>query len=377
MKKIRLGGVGIGRGGGLYGVAANDYRVKLVAICDLDIEAHSQPGRMIPEYAARGIHFEKTYDDFNKFLEHDMDAVVIATPPACHAEQSIAAMKAGMHVISEIPAAVTIEEARELVNTVRKTGKIYIFAENCCYLGMTETWRQIVQSGKIGKPFYAEGEYIHDLRYQHWRSWTDAVFPESPLGGQDKLTWRAKFHPIRYCTHEVGPLLEIFNDRVARVMAVDTGSNVSPKTGSIDMAVALMKTIGGVVIKELVGFCMAQPTSLRYFCIHGAKGSLETDRWYGDEGTLAYFEDIPNLRNMMKLQITPYPKKAYPHWVTESGHSGIDGVMMLDFINCIANETPSPIDVYRGLDFSLPGIIAAASAENGNVWLDVPDPRDW
>jgi len=379
-RKIRLGGVGIGRGEGLYGTASYDHRVQLVAICDLDMDVHVKRG-LPARYESRGIKIEKLYDNFDEFLQHDMDAVAIATPPACHAEQSIKAMNAGMHVISEIPTAMNVEEAKELVKTVRKTGKFYMTAENVCYSGLTQTWRKIVQDGRIGKPFYAEGEYLHDLRYQFMRSWTDPMFPENPLAGPDKPTWRTTIYPARYCTHEIGPLLEILNDRVVRVMATDTGSNVSPQTGTTDLAVALMKTAGGVTMKELVGFCMSQPHSLRYFCMYGTKGSLETERWGwgkgGSEETLAYFEDIPNLRNVIGMPVCDYPKKKYPAWVSESGHGGIDGAMILDFIDCIADGKPSPIDVYRGLDYSLPGILAAQSAKEGSVWLEVPDPRKW
>ena len=97
-RKIRIGGVGIGRGEGVYGLAGKDHRASLVAVCDLDIEAHERRG-----LTARNPSIEKLYDHFDKFLEHDMDVVMICTPPHCHAPQSIAALSAGLHVFSEIP----------------------------------------------------------------------------------------------------------------------------------------------------------------------------------------------------------------------------------------------------------------------------------
>ena len=70
-----------GRGGGLCGTASRDHRIRLVAVCDLDIKTHVKRGLLKP-YADRGVPLEKVYDDFDVFLAHDMDAVVVATPPA-------------------------------------------------------------------------------------------------------------------------------------------------------------------------------------------------------------------------------------------------------------------------------------------------------
>ena len=371
-KKIRIGGVGVGRGEGVYGTASYDHRVELVAICDLDVEVHVKRG-----LKKRYMKIEKLYDDFNKFLEHDLDAVFVCTPPHFHAPQAIAALNAGMHVFSEIPVAMTVQESMDLVRTVRKCKKIYMAGENVNYSGMADTWRSIVQAGKIGKPFYAEGEYMHDIRNLFTRRCHDVFFPEAPLDGPDSPTWRASLYPIRYCTHEIGPLLMILNDRVEKVMTVDTGCNVSPKTKTIDMAVAMMKTKGGVLIKEMAGFSISQPGGFRYFSMYGTKGCLETERWGKEDQTLAYFDDVPNLTSMMRLPLNSFPKKTYPAWIGSSGHGGVDGAMVLDFINAIEKDRQSPIDVYQGLDFTLPGILGVESAGKGSIWLDVPDPRKW
>jgi len=374
VRKLRLGCVGLTRGNSLFRLAAHHPHVELVAACDLQIEVWMR--RLKPEYEAAGIQLEKTYENFDQFLEHAMDAVIIATPPSFHAQQSIAALNAGMHVLCEIPTAMNLQEARALVDATRQTDRLYMAAENLLYLGMTHAWREMVQSGRLGKIIYGEGEYIHDIRALHVDTWTDSYYPNTPLGKPPAPSWRAYLHPIRYCTHEVGPLLEILQDRVVQVMAVDTGSNMAPETGTIDMAVALMKTAKGTILKELVGFCVAQPSARRYFCLYGTKGSLETARWEGNE-TWAYLDDIPHLSGMVKLPIAAIPHGRYPQWVTQSGHGGVDGAMMFDFINSIIENRASPADVYRGLDFTLPGILGVMSAEEDNTWLEVPDPRRW
>lgn len=376
MNEVRLGCVGLRRGLDLSVVAAHDPRVKIVAVCDPNLDACKD--RVKAQFDPLGVQFEKTYEDFGEFLSHDMDAVIIASPPTFHASQSIAAMNVGLDVLSEIPVAWSLDEAYDLVNAVRKTGRFYMTAENLCYMGMTDTWKGIVRDGRIGKPLYAEGEYAHDVRHMFHESWMNDTSPKT-IKNEDKKTWRANLHPARYCTHEVGPLLEIMEDRVIQVMAVDTGSNVSPETGSIDMAVALMKTEKGAVIKEITAFCVALPTAHRYFKLQGSKGFLETSRWSGShcQDVLAYFADVPNLRNAMKLSVNPSPGGSHPSWIYESGHDGVDGLMLLDFIDSLLEKRPSPIDVYRGLDYSLPGMLGCASAEAGGTWMDVPDSRGW
>lgn len=370
-KRIRIGGVGVGRGEGLYGTASNDHRADLVAVCDLDIKTHLARG-LDKRYST----IEKFYSDFDEFLEHDLDVVMIASPPAFHASQSIAALQADKHVLCEIPVAMTIEESKALIKAVRKSKRIYMSAENVCYSGMAQSWRQLVRDGRIGKPIYAEGEYLHDVRNMFHRQWQNVYFPEAHTSGPDTPTWRASLYPIRYCTHEIGPLLMILDDRVTEIMCADTGSNVAPKTKTIDMAVAIMRTANGTLIKELAGFAVAQPEGLRYFCMYGTKGCMETERW-GTHQTLAYFDDVPNLSSMMRLPLTSGPRKPAPSWVAAGGHGGVDGAMVLDFLNAIQTGGPSPIDVYQGLNFTLPGILGTQSAQQKCQWLKVPDPRKW
>jgi len=58
-------------------------------------------------------------------------------------------------------------------------------------------------------------------------------------------------------------------------------------------------------------------------------------------------------------------------------YGSIEWDMLRDFFSCIREDRPSSMDVYRALDYTLPGIIAAESIKQGSVPLPVPDPREW
>src|SRR5690606_497378 len=104
-KTIRLGVVGLGRGQSFFGSAAKALGFELVALCDLWEEKLLEIGKR---------HNVATYTDYDKFLEHDMDAVVLANYFHEHAPFAIKALKAGKHVMSETAACKTLAEGVEL-----------------------------------------------------------------------------------------------------------------------------------------------------------------------------------------------------------------------------------------------------------------------
>jgi len=282
-KKLRLGLIGCGgRGAKLARVAAWHHNVELVAACDTNPEYR--------EYLA-GVWRERCPDHPPPAMcetveallaRGDIEVAMVATPPMLHAEHSILALKAGCHVFSEVPAVLTIGEGKELVDAVEKSGKVYFFGENNCYLLTIKTWKQFVREGRIGAPQYVEGEYVHDIRGLFTRD--------------GAITWRHAFDPIRYSTHETGPLLDILDDRIVQAVGMTTSSKGYPGKPSDDLQVALFRTSKGFTYKELDGFCVSRQSPCHYFSIYGSKGFLETSR-HGPLKTLAHFHDVPEFHH--------------------------------------------------------------------------------
>lgn len=347
---LKVGVVGLGRGMSLLRTFALHKDVKIVAVCDINEE------RAVSVKAE--LELEGTYGDYDKFLAHDMDIVVVATPLPFHVKNSIAALESGKHVLCEVPIANSIQECELLAKAVKKSKAKFMFAENCNYWYSVEKWRELVADGKFGKPIYAEAEYVHDCR---------SIMRDS----QGNLTWRASMPPIYYCTHSLGPILSIINDRCISAVGMNTGVNIAPDLGAIDMGVGLFRTEKGAVIKILCGFSVERKPAFHYYSLYGTGGCLETIR--GTDKNAGYFKDS-GASGMTEL---PYDRNhpQAPDSATIGGHGTCEYYMINAFIESIINDTRPPIDVYDGLDYSLPGLCAHLSAQQGGRLVNIPDFR--
>jgi len=345
---LKAGVVGLHRGAGLVSMLAAQKDVSVTAGCDTDAER--------AENIKERMGLEAVYTDYDKFLAHDMDIVVVATPMPFHVQHSIAALESGRHVMCEVVIANSMDECEALVKAVKKSGKKYMLAENCCYWYFVEKWREMVTDGKIGKPIYAEAEYIHDTR---------SIMRDS----KGNLTWRASRPPIHYITHSMGPLLSIMKDKCVSAVGMGTGVNVAPDLGVEDMEVGLFRTEKGAVIKVLRGSSIERKPAFHYYSIYGTSGCLESIR--GTDRSVAYFKGDAGMTEL------PYghnhPKA--PDEAAGGGHGTCEYFMVKAFVDCIINDTKPPIDVYDGLDYSLPGFCAHISAQNGGKLVNIPDFR--
>ena len=154
-KTIRVGVIGVGRGMNFAMGAGPVLGMKLVALCDTWEERLKAAGKELNVAA---------YADYEKFLEHDMDAVVLANFFHEHAPFAVKALRAGKHVISETASNTTLAEGVELCRTVEKTGLTYMLAENYPYSAYNQEMRKLYRSGLIGEFKYGEGEYVQDRK---------------------------------------------------------------------------------------------------------------------------------------------------------------------------------------------------------------------
>ena len=187
--EIRVGVIGVGRGESFIRGATDAVGMKLVAICDVWEERLQAAGRT---------HGVATYTDYDAFLEHDLDAVILANYFHEHGPFAVKALDAGKHVLSETSSNGTIAEGVALCRAAERSGCIYMLAENYCYTVFSQEMRRLYRTGEIGRATYAEGEYNHpmapDARLRlapgehHWRNWLPSTY---------------------YCTHALAPLVYI------------------------------------------------------------------------------------------------------------------------------------------------------------------------
>ncbi len=335
----------------------NDHsETRVAAVCDTDFAR--------AETVAADLDIERSYRDFESFIRSDFDIAVIATPFPLHVEHVIKALEQGKHVLSEVPPAYTVNEAKQLVRAVRKhSNRKYMMAANYNYIHFIREWIQRVRGGAVGAITYAEVEYIHHI----------PSLLKTPDGS---ATWRTNLPPIMYCMHDLGPIITMLGERLVDATGFSTGARISPENGTVDMQLGVFHSESGAVIKLLVGFSHERGRDHHFISVYGTKGCIENSRWNPNTEGYVHFKDAPATPSLTPAQITINDPHA-PEEANKGGHGTSEYYLIRDFISSIQNNTKPPIDVYTALDFGLPGICAEQSIRAGGKKINIPDPRTW
>jgi predicted dehydrogenase len=356
---IRVGVVGVGRGQSFAQGANEVVGMKLVALCDLWKERLEEVGR---RYGVA------TYTDYDRFLEHDMDAVILANYFHQHAPLAIKALEAGKHVMSETASNTTLAEGVALCRTVEKTGLTYMLAENYPYTAFNQEMRRLYQAGEIGQVTYAEGEYNHPMAprdrlrispgMKHWRAWLPSTY---------------------YCTHALAPLVYITEARPVKVNGLSiAGREVDRMTVRVGDpgSVILCRMDNGAVFRI---FGLVLPGHSNWYRLHGTRGAMELTRGGGYFGP----GQIRVWHEPWDLQPGEEAERVYtPDWpehgdlAAKAGHGGGDFWTNFHFTNAIRTGEMPFLNVYRGVAMSSVGILAWKSALEDGRPFDVPDFSD-
>jgi len=361
-REFRVGVVGLHRGHGLVRALANHPQVTIAALCDLDLETVRQVG------ADHGLSEELQFTDFDAFLQAPIDVVAIATPIGFHADQAVAALSAGKHVLSEQTMAYTVEDCRRIVEATGQSGRHYMMAENFTYFPYFREWQKLIQSGGLGEIVYAEAEYLHEI--------IDRL--ENLETGDYR--WRSTRPPIWYCGHSLGPLLTLLDDRIVMATGAATGSLGHPDKpiGYLDMEVGLFKTEKGRFIKILRSQTVRRYPSLVWYSIYGTKGFVENGReggWGTTEGYYFLLDSMDTTSGAQRM-VSPTVDPQLPADAALKGsHGTSEYVMVREFFKAIEANVSPPIDAVRAAEITVPGLIAHEAAMQGGVWLDVPQFR--
>ncbi len=356
---IRVGVVGVWRGESFAASANAHPGMELVALCDTWEERLEVVGEKL------GVAI---YTDFEKFLSHEMDAVVLANYFHQHAPLAIKTLNSGRHVMSETAACSTLAEGVELVEAVEASGKIYLFAENYAYMRVNQEMRRLYQSGLVGEFQYGEGEYVHPSSVEtinrlspglnHWRNWIPATY---------------------YCTHSLSPVMHITDTLPTSV----NGFVISREVGDGDLSkrtvrqndpasMIAIKMDSGAVVKLLQVGLSGHGNFVR---IHGSTGLMENMRHGGPEMLRlrreSFWSDDGELDERVYLPQFP----AEHEKAAKAGHGGGDFFTIYHFAQAIRTGEQPYLDVYRGVAMSIVGIQAYRSALDNSNTISVPDFR--
>lgn len=145
-QKLRIGLVGLGGMGKKHlSCHVDNPRVEIVALCDI------LPERTEAALTLHSLENTHTYTDFHTMIDTEqLDAVDIATPNYLHSVIAVCAMEHGLHVFSEKPDAVSVEEALKMKEASEKYGKTLMVMRNNRYYTNSQYLKKLIAAGECG-----------------------------------------------------------------------------------------------------------------------------------------------------------------------------------------------------------------------------------
>lgn len=354
--------LGSKRGADMIKICEKLDNVQLVAICercDLHLE------QLKATFELQGVTI---YSDFEEFIEHNMDAVILANSADQHAAFAIKAMENGKHVLSEVLPVQTLKEAVELIEAVEATGKIYAYAENFCYMRAAYEMKRLYQAGKIGEFEYGEGEYIHNC---------EPMWEKLTYG--DKNHWRNRMYANFYCTHSIGPLIHITGLRPVLVSGMEGGMmerHMRVGAAGGQYGIEMITLDNGGMIKSLHGELYKKSI---WFSVYGSKGRMESAREDAKQGEMKkiYVNADAYSGEYREEKLEVYePEPSFPEITSSGVHSADFGVVYHFVKKILGDDDADIIDVYEAMDMFLPGMFAYRSVLNGGAPQEIPNLRE-
>lgn len=362
MKKIKIGVFGTGRGFTI----AKDFMMlncEIVALCDFNKDRLLKAAAQVDNSIA-------LYDDFYKFIEHDMDAVILANYFHEHTPYAIECFKRNIHVYCECISNSTMAEGAQLAMAYKDTKSIFFLAENYPQMIFNREMKKVCDSGTLGKILYAEGEYNHpgdpnNIEFKKEYNY----FPEH---------WRNYVPRTYYITHSLGPLMRITGATPKRVTALCAFAPIEgdvPSATNVGDRAAIITTQNDDGSIYRVTGCATFGGHHNAYRICGTNGQIENLRGMGDKVMLRYNAwNKPEGTN----EVTLYD----PEWndkdealIRQSSHDGADVITARMFVECIKeNKQPEfPFDLHSAIAMSSVAILGHRSMLEGGMPYDIPD----
>lgn len=343
------------------------------------------------EECRRRFDLAGTLPSFEKMLESSVDAVAIFTQRWTHGPLVVQALRAGKHVYSAVPMAISVADIDAIIEAVKETGLVYMMGETSHYNPAAVFARQKLASGEFGRIFYTEGDYIHDIESMY------LGFQHS--GGED---WKstASFPPMLYPTHAIGGILSVLPAHAVSVSSIgvhDDGTDrifdrsLSIFDNDFSNETALFELSDGGIMRTSEMRRVGYPTHIREsrFRFFGTRGSFE------QLAEVSVWQDQQHVEDVSDLLSTRHPARPDGSsglmWASgyarvqdtsrlpeellgaPNGHEGVHHFLADDFVRAVNTRTMPPINAWQAARYTLPGIIAHASSMQGGVRLQIPD----
>jgi predicted dehydrogenase len=339
-RKIRMGIVGYGvcKFGAQFSFQHHP-NVEVVAVSDLF------PDRC--QELARVCGCKKTYPSLEEMVKDDtIEAIFVATDAPSHCRHCLEVLRHGKHVACAVPAVwERLEDADELFETVKSSGRNYMLFETSCYHADLFAMRRIYEAGGFGQLVYSEGEYFH---------YACAVI-DSYKG------WRIGLPPQWYPTHSNAYYVGVTGERFTEVSCFGMPSvrdELQPANNRygnpFGTEIALFRTSEGGMAR--MGVSWDTPGyGGEVGRVRGQRGSMVGTNYQGLEKKLPALDRPP-----------------LPPSVKAGGHGGSHGHLGHEFVVSILQQRKPLIDIAWALNMTVSGIVAHESALKDGETLKIP-----
>lgn len=365
---------------------------------------------VVDERAERAAEAVERFDlagaksSFEDLLASDVDAVAIFTQRWTHGPLVERALRAGKHVYSAVPMAISEEEIARIIEAVRETRNVYMMGETSYYNPATVYARNQHEAGKFGRVFYTEGDYVHDMDLGFYDAYQ--------YSGGDRWKETASYPPMLYPTHAIGGVLGalpaahavsvscvgVKDDRQDGVFDKD----VSMFGNDFSNATALFELNDGGVMRTNEMRRVGYPSHIREsrFRFFGTEASFEqlakVTVWQ-DKANVHDISEQMESRPSMALDdpslanVAPELRDAFVSGLAPvhdsdrlpeefrgapNGHEGSHHFLVDDFVTAVNTRTLPPVNAWTAARFTLPGIVAHESARRHGERLPIRDFGD-
>lgn len=343
-----------------------------------------------------GAVVDETFEDM---LASDVDAVAIFTQRWTHAPLVIAALEAGKHVYSAVPMATAVTEIEDIIAAVERTGLTYMMGETSYYNPATVYMRQRIRRQELGRVFYSEGDYVHDMDLGFYAAYE--------YSGGENWKQTASYPPMLYPTHALGGVLGALPARAVSVSCIgieddrDDGvfdRTISQFANSFSNATALFELSDGGAMRTNEMRRVGYPSPIREsrFRFFGTEASFEQlahqTVWNdkveshdiseefipvrGHSGEESLKNVDPALREAFTSGSAPvHDRSRLPEVYGDApnGHEGSHHFLADDFVRAVVTGEHPPVNAWRAAMFTAPGIVAHESALAGGQRMTIPD----
>ncbi|WP_370675597.1 Gfo/Idh/MocA family protein [Pleomorphomonas sp. PLEO] len=365
MKKVRVGLIGLGFGSEFIPIYQAHPNAEVVAIC--------QRSRAKLDEIGDKFGIATRYTDFREVLtDPNVDFVHINSPIPDHAPQSIAALKAGKHVMCTVPMATTVEEAKEIVGLVRETGLKYMMAETVVYSREYLFIKELYDKGELGKIQYLAASHPQDM--EGWPDyWKDMV-------------------PMHYATHVVSPLMAMVGGMAEAVSCFGSGTindECARRSGSkFAVESCHIKIKDSDLAAHIWRFLWDTARQYRESIdVYGSKKSFEWQLMSNEEPVLhTAKKPEPEIAERVKVpdyaHLLPEPIRKFTRGIVDEGHlsfiqggghGGSHPHLVNEFITALLEDRDPFPNVEQSANWTSVGICAHQSALKGGEIVKVPD----